>query len=203
MDRGLRESIEVLGKKIRTIRSDKAIRLRELSSRTKLSIGALSQIERGIMTPSLSSMILIAHALQTPMGDFFDSPELTLKGNPNALCIRKGEETLLHSSKGVSVYLLYHDEVFSMEIVKNIFEISGTTGDTKYQHEGEEWGMVLKGRLRVELGKQAYILNEGDSICLKSNIPHRLINISSGKTIQIWFNSPPLWINKGRSIFLT
>jgi len=198
MDGQIKKLIKSLGKKIRIIRRQKKIRLRELSSETKLSIGALSQIERGIMRPSLSSMILIAHSLQTPMGDFFDPAESIFHKNPNGFFIKKGKEKLIHSSKGVHTYLLYHDPHFGVEIVKNVFEPSATTGQKKYQHEGEEWGMVLKGLLKVELEDEIYILNEGDSIHFKSNIPHRHINISNGKTVQIWFNSPPLWINKGR-----
>jgi transcriptional regulator with XRE-family HTH domain len=195
-DQQLSGLIKSLGAKIRVLRKERGIRLRELSSKTRLSIGALSQIERGIMTPSLSSMVLIAHSLETPMGHFFDPSELPLNKDANGIVTRKGKEELLHSSNGLSVYLLHHDEAFGVEIVKNVFEASASTGETKYQHEGEEWGVVLRGLLKVELEDETYVLKAGDSIHFKSDIPHRLININEGKTVQIWFNSPPLWINR-------
>ena len=189
--------IKTLGGKIRSARKEKQIRLRELSRKTQLSIGALSQIERGSLTPSLSSMMFIAHALERPMGHFFDPAELNLSNNQKAFFVRKSEEKLLHTSKKVVVYLLYYDGSANIEVVKNIFEESATTGDMKYQHEGAEWGMVLQGRLKVELENEVYILNKGDSIHFKSNISHRLVNIYKGRTIQIWLNSPPLWMNTG------
>jgi quercetin dioxygenase-like cupin family protein len=165
--------------------------LRELASKTDLSIGALSQIERGDMTPSLSSMIRIAQSLERPMGHFFDHPGPLRQ---EAVFIEKGKEALLHSSLNRSVYRLYYDETSNVEIVKVIFEVSGTTGDEKYQHEGEEWGMVLEGRLKVELGNKTYILNEGDSIFFKSDVPHRLLNAYKGRTVEVWYNSPPLYV---------
>lgn len=183
--------ISSLGKRIRAARKEKAIPLRELSSRTNLSIGALSQIERGGMTPSLSSMIRIAKSLERPLGNFFDNPSLFKQ---DAVFTRKGKETLVHSLLNVRVHRLYYDETSNVEIVKGIFEASGRTGDEKYQHEGEEWGTVLEGRLKVELGSKTYILNEGDSIFFKSDVPHRLLNAHKGRTIEIWYNSPPLYI---------
>jgi transcriptional regulator with XRE-family HTH domain len=190
--------IKTLGEKIRLARRENQIPLRELSNKTQLSIGALSQIERGILTPSLSSMMFIARALDRPMGHFFDHAELDLSNNQKAFFLKHSEEKLLHTSKKVTVYLLYYSESANIEVVKNVFEESATTGDMKYQHEGDEWGMVLNGRLKVELENEVYILGKGDSIHFKSNIPHRLVNIHKGRTTQVWLNSPPLWMNTGR-----
>lgn len=185
-----------LGKKIRSIRNEKKASLKEVSLKTKLSIGALSQIERGSMVPSLSSMIRIAHSLETPMGYFCDAPEFLLGNNHKALLFKKGKERLLHSSKELHVYLLYYDEASKTEIAKAVFEKSGKTGREKVPHEGKEWGMVLKGRLKVEFGKRTYVLNNGDNICFRSDVPHRLVNNGGGRTTAIWFNSPPLWFIK-------
>ncbi len=188
--------IMTLGEKIRSARRENQIPLRELSRKTHLSIGALSQIERGGLTPSLSSMMFIARALDRPMGHFFDHSEPD-SNNRKAFFVKHSKEKLLHTSKKVAVYLLYYSQSANIEVVRNVFEESATTGDMKYQHEGDEWGMVLNGKLKVELENEAYTLNRGDSIHFKSNIPHRLVNIHKGRTIQVWLNSPPLWMNTG------
>jgi quercetin dioxygenase-like cupin family protein len=110
--------------------------------------------------------------------------------------LRMEPETLIHKAKELSIGLLYYDEASNSEIIRAVFEKLGTTGDEKIQHEGNEWGMVLRERLKVECGNKKYVLNEGDNICFRSDVPHRVVNIVGGRTIAIWFNSPPLWFIK-------
>jgi len=148
------------------------------------------------MLPSLSSMIRIAHAFETPMSHFCDFPTLMLDAHHKALLFKNGTETLIHKAKELSIGLLYYDEASNSEIIRAVFEKLGTTGDEKIQHEGNEWGMVLRERLKVECGNKKYVLNEGDNICLRSDVPHRVVSIDGGRTIAIWFNSPPLWFIK-------
>ena len=63
-------------------------------------------------------------------------------------------------------------------------------GPDPVTHEGEEWGMVLKGRLKVWLGDEIYFLDEGDSIYFPSTIPHRLANVANEPTEYVWVNCP-------------
>ena len=73
-----------------------------------------------------------------------------------------------------------------------LIEKDGTTGEM-YTHEGEECGFVLEGKLEVVSEGKTYILETGDSIILDSTRPHKCTNISDGKTLVIWANSPPTW----------
>jgi hypothetical protein len=47
--------------------------------------------------------------------------------------------------------------------------------------------------LKIDTDSDQYILEAGDSIILLSSKPHKLTNVSTGKTIAIWANSPPSW----------
>lgn len=58
-------------------------------------------------------------------------------------------------------------------------------------HEGEECGIVIKGRLMVKMKDKEYILEEGDSIYFDSTIPHKYINIGDEECISIWAMTPP------------
>ena len=58
-------------------------------------------------------------------------------------------------------------------------------------HEGEECGLVIKGRLLVKTAENEYILEEGDSIYFNSTIPHRYINIGNDTCESVWAMTPP------------
>ncbi|WP_034429688.1 cupin domain-containing protein, partial [Caldisalinibacter kiritimatiensis] len=58
-------------------------------------------------------------------------------------------------------------------------------------HDGEECGIVIKGRLMVKTKLEEYILQEGDSIYLDSTIHHRYINIGTEECVSIWAMTPP------------
>jgi transcriptional regulator with XRE-family HTH domain len=186
--------MKAFGEAIRKTRRHKKIPLQELSNQTGLSAGSLSQIERSKMAPSLSSIFTICHFLDLSIPVFSGLSQPTPDGKrKNALLVKRGEERLIHAYNGVGVYLLYSDKDKTMELLKNVYGPHTSTGGTPYTHESEEWGMVLKGVLRVELGEEAYILQEGDSISFDGRIPHKLINIHDGTTIYVWLNTPPVW----------
>jgi len=65
------------------------------------------------------------------------------------------------------------------------------TGDSLYSHEGEECGLLLEGELVVESGRQVHHLKPGDSITMKSSLPHKLSNPGIQKTRAVWVNSVP------------
>jgi mannose-6-phosphate isomerase-like protein (cupin superfamily) len=59
------------------------------------------------------------------------------------------------------------------------------------QHEGEECGYVLEGRLELRVGSKKYSLGRGDSFFFPSTVPHTYHN--PGKVIArvVWINTPP------------
>ena len=66
-----------------------------------------------------------------------------------------------------------------------------TNSQDLISHEGEECGIVLKGKLLIKTEKKDYILEEGDSIYLNSTIPHRYINIGEVPCESMWVMTPP------------
>ena len=81
----------------------------------------------------------------------------------------------------------------STEMIEAVFgryEVGATMGEEPYTHEGEEWGMVLTGRLKVWVGEETYFLNPGDSIAFSSTTPHRMANAADEVTEYIWIDTP-------------
>ncbi len=77
----------------------------------------------------------------------------------------------------------------NIQAVYGRYEVGASLGDA-ITHEGEEWGMVLQGRLKVWVGEEIYFLDPGDAIAFPSTTPHRLENVAEEVTEYIWINTP-------------
>lgn len=76
-----------------------------------------------------------------------------------------------------------HDD--SVEFIEVRHEVGA--GDTEvYRHRGREYGVVISGRLLVEVGGREYLLEPGASIAFDSSIPHRIVNACDETTRAIW-----------------
>jgi len=178
----------LLGTNIRQARVSRKLTISEVARRADITRSLLSQIENNKANPSINTLMAIAKALQVPIGSFFDDNNHL--DNP---VVRAGERKVLKTRNGISYFLLTPEpSKHSIEFLYNIFE-KGSSTEIFYSHQGEECGIVLEGRLKVDTDSDQYILEAGDSIILLSSKPHKLTNASTGKTIAIWANSPPSW----------
>ena len=131
----------------------------------------------------------IAEALNVPIGTFFDNEEPV-----TSRVVKAYERKFIPTQSDVTFYLLTPKRQNLLAEFKYIvYEKDGTTGHF-HTHEGEEYGIVLEGRLQVIYGdEEVYTLEPGDSIVLDSTIPHKMINLYDGRTIAIWVDCPPTW----------
>jgi len=179
------EDRKYLGERLRLLRIQKGLTLRDLASSVGKTAGYLSKIERGKVNPSLSTLKQIADVLGSPLMYLLES-EFTAA----ATLIRKGE----HRRLIVSPYLEY--EILSapnhqIALFRVRLKRGGSSGKRPYSHRGIETGIVLKGRVRIVVGREKFILKAGDSITYSCEIPHRFENIGSQEAVGIWAVSPP------------
>jgi quercetin dioxygenase-like cupin family protein len=76
-----------------------------------------------------------------------------------------------------------------VEFLEVIVEKGCETGT--YTHNGEEYGIVLEGKLEVILDGKKFAMVPGDSVAFECSRPHGFRNLSKGKTRVIWAVSPP------------
>jgi transcriptional regulator with XRE-family HTH domain len=170
------EEIHV-GEKIKVLREQKGLSLKELADSTGFSTALLSQMENHLVSPSLGTMTKLAKALGVRVGDFFGETE----GEPFAI-VRKDERKTVSrfaSKEGVRYGYSYeslgfekknrHMEPFIVTLEPATIKTSKTS-----VHEGEEFIFVLEGEMEVILGTHTDVLYPGDSIYYDSNIPHRV-----------------------------
>jgi transcriptional regulator with XRE-family HTH domain len=172
-----------IGSAIRAERERRAISLRELAKRAGLTASGLSQIERGVMHPSLLSLRRIAASLGMPMFWFVVDHQA---GDPN-IVVRKADRVVYQTAGAHARY-----EVFTRGVNR---ELEGTTCTmqpgkrvtTKPAiHLGDELLLVMRGVGEAEVAGVKYHLGAGDTIYIAGGLPHRLTNAGDDELEAIW-----------------
>ncbi len=177
-----------VGSEIRKLRKSKKMSIKELSDRSGLSTGLISQVERNKVVPSINAMLQIVNALDVTMGYFFDE-----KKDLSAV-VRKGERHTIVTNDDSRIYELLtptHNRKLQFILIK----LKGGTSakESAISHEGEECGYVIKGSMVVVIDGERYVLHEGDSIYFDSSKPHIYESYNDEESISIWAMTPPSW----------
>ncbi|CCE02489.1 conserved hypothetical protein [Bradyrhizobium sp. STM 3809] len=179
-----------VGRRIRDLRRDRKLSLESVAAETELSIGFLSQIERGLSSPSLRVLATLADVLgvgiaalfgNSPSGDAASDSVIT-RGTqrPELKLWRTGISKQLLSAAG-------GDNKLNLFLVH--LEPGGSTGDELYTHDGEEAGLVLDGEMMLTVDAETWSLKQGDSFRFASRRPHRFSNPSdAAKAVVLWVN---------------
>lgn len=169
-----------------------------LSEKASISIGMLSQIERGLATPSLRTLRLLAGALEVPITQFFEGDAVPPSANP--FIVRRDERHCLDlKTTGINKMFLMPPGTSLLEMWEFRFAPGGTSGGALYNHQGEKAGLVIKGRIKLLLGDEVYTLEEGDSFRFSSMLRHRVDNDSDEEARVVWVVTPPASGNRAPS----
>lgn len=177
-----------IGAGLRRLRRERSLSLVDLAARTNLSIGFLSQIERGKSSPTLRALVSMADALGIDLGDLF--PPAGLGGDQTATIIRGSARSELQLWRsGIRKQLLTpHTEGSKLGLYIVEMERGASTGDELYTHGGEEAGLVMSGAMVLSVESESWTLQEGDSFRFLSSRPHRFANAADGPTRVLWVN---------------
>ncbi|MCX5568452.1 MULTISPECIES: helix-turn-helix domain-containing protein [Kaistia] len=180
-----------VGLKIRDARKQRRLTLQRVAEATGLSIGFLSQVERDITTPSLSSLVTIAKALDLPVSSFLHQPDI-----PNAVSRRDGRVTYGINPAWISYERL--STTFPGQMLNAVkMNVPPRYLSETTSHEGEEIVYVLAGTIRYVIDEVIYELHAGDTLHFSAHRPHRVQNatdhvaeVLSVGTQQLFSDSP-------------
>lgn len=186
-------SVDALGPRIRGLRHDRRLTLAEVAAAAGLSIGHLSQVERGLSTPTIRQLHAVAAALGVRIAWFFRQPDDAERDpRDGALVTRAGRHpTLRYDGLGMTDFRLAPTVDGSLELLLCVLEPGTGSGDEPYAHDGEEAGMVLVGALELWVGEERHLLSKGDSFAFASTRPHRYRNPGEVTTRVVWAITPP------------
>ncbi|TGQ69459.1 XRE family transcriptional regulator [Mesorhizobium sp. M00.F.Ca.ET.186.01.1.1] len=180
----------VLASDIRALRRLRGLTLAEIAVKLGRSVGWVSQVERGLSTPSLSDLRAFAALFGVPISLFFshDVPQESERG----VVVRGGKRrTLGTSESGLVEELLSPDLGGSFEMVRSIFA-PGAEMKTEQLRPTEEAGYVASGIFEIEIAGVWHRLSEGDSFRFERK-PYRWRNPGTEPAVIIWVVSPPVY----------
>jgi transcriptional regulator with XRE-family HTH domain len=187
-----------IGERLAELRREHRYSIRKLAERAGVSASLISDVERGKVEPSISTLKRLSDALGTTLTFFFSEP-----AKQSGRVVRAGERLVLKRAKdstgevrsaiqtsGIRFELASPEQAETIEAIFGRYEIGASLGEEPVTHEGEEWGMVLKGRLKVWVGDEIHFLDPGDAIWYPSTTPHRMENVADEPTEYIWIDTP-------------
>ena len=172
-----------IGYRIKQLRLKKCLTLEELASRCELTKGFLSQVERNLTSPSIATLYDILEALGTTLGEFFkeESDERAVFGS---------DDFFVDEREGYTVnWIVPNSQKNEMEPIRLTLEPYGSIYPD-LPHEGEEFGYVLSGQVKIHLGQKVHQAKKGDAFYFTPSKKHYL---EAGKhgAVVIWVTSPP------------
>ncbi|KAA0972005.1 cupin domain-containing protein [Aureimonas fodinaquatilis] len=182
-----------IGHKLKLRRKVRSLSLKDVAERSGLSIGLVSQIERGISTPSLRSLTQICTALDMPIRWLFEGPDEGSEGD--GIVVRAMNRRHLDlGSKGMVKELLSPDEILGIQMMRIIIQPGGASGPTPYRNpSGAKCGVVVSGEFGLEVDGREYRLSAGDSFAFEAVSLHRFWCEGKSACEVIWVVSPAVY----------
>ena len=190
------EALDGIGHRLREERVKAGISQRELARRLGLSASLISQLESGQSRPSVGTLYAIVTELGVSLdrvirgGDFPVAAGVDGRGKRDrSPVVHPGERAAIDLDSGVRWEELAAHQEEGIDFLQATYEVGGasTPDQSLMRHHGREYGYVMSGTLRIQIGFQEHELNPGDSIAFDSTIPHRLFNEGDVPVQAIWF----------------
>ena len=177
-----------IGSKVKELRTNKKMTLKDLSEQTNLSTGFLSQLERGLTSIATDSLAKIAEALEVDLSFFFAS----YTKNRN-LIMRSYEKEISQIVSGRFIHYHLTNNSPGKAMLPRLIEllpINSAEDVSQYAHEGEEFVYVLEGTLTLFINNEQFELFPGDSAHYSSNLVHNWANYTN-KMVRLIVTSVP------------
>jgi transcriptional regulator with XRE-family HTH domain len=180
-------SEERLGPRLRALRQRAGLSQRELARRARVSNGAISTIEADKVSPSVSALRQILSALGLSMGEFFATSE------PGGEQIVYRARELTEIAGGAVSYRQVGANLQgrALQMIHERYRPGAHSGRRLLSHQGEEAGLVIAGRLTLEVDGRRYELGPGDAYRFDSRRPHAFANAGDADLVIVSACTPP------------
>jgi len=167
----------LLGRKLRGLRKDKGLTLKELSARTGLSVGNLSQIERGVSSASLKSITLLSCALEVALDSILENIDGMKSEACGYIVHAENQLAITVEDQKITKHIVTPENAQHLDLYTSRMRPGGGTGADLFVTEADEIvGFVIEGRLELHLGRDTQLLKAGDSFCYPGSMPRRWSN---------------------------
>jgi transcriptional regulator with XRE-family HTH domain len=186
-DDDTRLQVADLGAAVKVERQRQGLSVQELSKRSGVSFGLISQLERGLGNPSLASMHRLARALEVAL------PKLLSGLGGDEMVVRVGERHRLPETGGPAsgVRELLSPRVQShLQVIRSTLPVGFSNEGRPFRHLGTESVLVETGRLLVVHGERRVELEPGDAMTYGCSTPHWWANAHDDVTVVLGSVTP-------------
>lgn len=175
-----------IGDKIRRLRLQRGLTQEELADRCELSKSFISLLERDLTSPSLDTLSDLLETLGSDLPTFFREKDEKLVFGSDDIFVKEDPDGL----RGMIRWLIPSAQKNQMEPILVEMAPGGET-DEDDPHEGEEFGYVLAGALKIVLGDRTERVRRDESFYFHPNAPHKLVNAGKSTCRVLWVSTPP------------
>jgi transcriptional regulator with XRE-family HTH domain len=171
------ETINV-GKNIKSMRKKKGLTLQELAEKSGISATAISAIERNVSSPTVNTLGAIGQALGESLSSLLGESEISY------VLTRADKRARLASEIRNADFLSLASGLPGQRFLPmlSVLKSGSSSGEDYITHRGEEFFLVIKGALEIELNGEMLKLEVGDSLYFRGNTPYRWHNASDKET---------------------
>lgn len=174
-----REALSVnVATRLRELREERGVSMRALAAKSGLSANALSMIERGKTSPSVSTLYKLADAMGVSITAFFDSEN----EKRQVVFLKQDQRTRMSFTRGVFEALGGEHFVGRVEPFMLTMESGSSCGPHDISHSGHEFVFCLRGQLEYYVEREVFHLEPGDSLLFASKLRHRWKNPGTSVT---------------------
>jgi transcriptional regulator with XRE-family HTH domain len=185
------DRLRELGGIIRARRQELRLSTVALAKACGVSTSLISQVERGLTSPSLDVLWAVARALEVPIGTFFQGDADEEPAGKAPVVVRFDHRKTLGVNSTLTYQLLSPDLRHQIELIWVEFG-PGVEGPlAPFTHPGEEQMVVIQGEMHFGVDGEEYVLQAGDCITIDAAHPHRAGNRSDAPAIVIAAITPP------------
>jgi len=175
-----------IGGKIKQLRTQKGLTLEELASRSELTKGFLSQLERNLTSPSIDSLDDILEALGTNLAEFFQEDR-------DEQYIFRAPDFFVDEREGCTIHwIVPNTQKNQMEPILLELPPEGESFEMQ-PHSGEEFGYVVDGAVTLVCDGKRSVLRRGETFYLHGRTFHSLRNEHKTTAHILWVSTPPLF----------
>ena len=175
-----------IGNKLKELRVLKGLTQEELADRSELSKGFISQLERNLTSPSITTLMDILQCLGTSIGEFFnEAPDEQIVFGKQDYFVKVDTEY-----KNEIKWIIPNAQKNSMEPIRLTLAPGGSTYPD-LPHEGEEFGYILSGSIVIHLGNRTFKAKKGESFYITPNQNHYITASEKTGATLIWVSTPP------------
>lgn len=189
MSRVVEERVIRIGQKIRRVRKEMGLSIRETARLTETSPATIQKIESNGMVPSIAIFMKIAQGLRKNVSFFLGEEN---EPKEVALVLRDDREAAYVPASKLKIEDLGSDILDArLEATFLTIEKGGRSGKDPLIHPGEEVKFCLEGKIAYYVDGEEYVLGPGDCIHFKSEKPHFWKNVGQGRAKILSICTPP------------